>query len=1432
MRRKLNVKFLLVLGAIFLVATGGMALAHHLQYKRLPDALLRQSERAEGDKDWQRANDYLTRYLSFAPRDNEAKSRLVKLILQPGYPNPRQQASRAFQLLQDVLADDSQRHDLRRLFVTLAVDMQRLDDAETQLKLLPADDETSALWGRYYEAKLQVAEAVESYREAMSRNAGNVEATARFARLIRSRTWDNLGEQERSRKRQADAADADRAMNELVQANPDSWQARIARWSYRRDYTLRQERGEKWSEMQKLVFDGLTREAAQDVVKALELAGNELDVRLAAAEAGQRKGDLDEARAQLDQALKIKRKDARLFKAYSALELLVEDTKTSKEEKKQARKAAVNWLRQGARELPMPAQFELQWAHVCLLLSGTDPADLDEAAKVISKIPSTNITPAGTDYLQARLLMGRQQWAEAAKLFERCVVHLQGLHEEANQIDLGLGKCYSELNDPKKQYDAFARMAKRNPDSLVAKLGLANAARAGNNLDEAIRLLGALARAPEVPSFLWADQVRLHILKARLTRQADDWKRVEDTIADAERHKVIDAVEANVFRAECLLANKKDDEARTLLEETRKQHDKRVEPWAALALLAQKRNDFPEALRLLDEAAKVLTKPADQVELLLARANHWAGQKGDTAKAELAKLCEGMGKFEPTERTRLLSGLAATCYGSGHFQLAARLWKQLSRQEEYKADLRLRLMLFDLARQENDDNEMQAVLKEVQNLEGADGTFTRHARAMRLIWTVLQSKASDRNETLGEAVRLLDQVRLARPQWTPAWVARGEIEMIRRQPEQAATFFKEAFRLGDRSPSFLRVYIEALQKKQDEAGKAELARVMKGLSQEELARADLERAAVGVALMSQGADQNIDKVFKTVRGDSRDYRDHLWLGQTLARTGRKLPEAEQALRKAVELNDKEAETWEALVKFLVDQKRKKEVPELLVRAEKSIKAERSLLALAHCHARMGDPKKAREFYDKALADRPKDGVVLSDYANFLMHQNEPAKAEELLVRLTSSDVVKTPDQADSAHGRLAVVLSARGDFASLKAALPHVGLRLTDKGEVVGDTSLVQELTPELKRTGALVLASCNLWRVRAAAIERLESLDQAQALKTADRFLLATLYERKNDWTKARSQLNKLVMAPDCRVEQVAHYVRGLLERKELPTATRLLTRLEESLKDKKSPAHETMLAELKARWHEASNEGDKAVELLRERAGRKDADPQEVLLLAASLGRQKRVDEALKLIDQVWKACPPEMAGSTSVGLLRSGKTTEEQRKKVAELLSAAVKEQPKNANLHVQHGDVLDLLGNYQEAEKEYREALALEKDHVVALNNLAWLLALRSSKGDEALELIGKAIDKAGPVAELLDTRGVIFLAQDKAREALSDLQEALKEAPTAMRCFHLAQVQLKLDQPGQARAALRQAKELGLDAAALHPVEQGQFEKLDKELSER
>ena len=61
------------------------------------------------------------------------------------------------------------------------------------------------------------------------------------------------------------------------------------------------------------------------------------------------------------------------------------------------------------------------------------------------------------------------------------------------------------------------------------------------------------------------------------------------------------------------------------------------------------------------------------------------------------------------------------------------------------------------------------------------------------------------------------------------------------------------------------------------------------------------------------------------------------------------------------------------------------------------------------------------------------------------------------------------------------------------------------------------------------------------------------------------------------------------------------------------------------------------------------------------------------------------------------------------------------------------------------------------------------NVVALNNLAYLLALNGGSQAEALALIQRAIDQAGPDPEMLDTRALVYLKGGQADRAGKDLR---------------------------------------------------------------
>ena len=156
------------------------------------------------------------------------------------------------------------------------------------------------------------------------------------------------------------------------------------------------------------------------------------------------------------------------------------------------------------------------------------------------------------------------------------------------------------------------------------------------------------------------------------------------------------------------------------------------------------------------------------------------------------------------------------------------------------------------------------------------------------------------------------------------------------------------------------------------------------------------------------------------------------------------------------------------------------------------------------------------------------------------------------------------------------------------------------------------------------------------------------------------------------------------------------------------------------------------------------------------------------------------------------------------------------------------PKSANIALQLADLLEIGNRFDEAEVLYRQIVAEHSHNVMGLNNLAWLLALRPGKGQEALNFINRAIEVAGPLGHLLDTRAMVFLALDQSGLAIADLEQALSDSPSPFRYFHLARAH-RLARNSQAAAdAFRKAAESGLEPQLLHPAERLAFREMSRE----
>jgi tetratricopeptide (TPR) repeat protein len=1417
-RRRLNAKRLACLLIPAALLAAGVHWLHASQVQGSARGLLWQAERAEARDDLPTAARYLSRYLVFVPEDDEA---LAKYALQlDRLARTNWERSQALLLLEQVLRRTPERRQVRRRLVRLAMSLGRFADARAHLLTLlraePRSGELEWLLGECEQANGRFAHAEEWYRKAMRHAPGRRDSYLRLAELLHARPELAARAGKRRPELAAVLAAAPQAgfpaglpwtalilgdrrrwphpaevvINNLVAANPRSFQAHLARAGYRQQFHL--------------------AGAADDLARARRLAPRAAEVLLACAQWAQDNGRHDEARRHLQRGLKMYPENVALTQALARLEMHAGRPA-----------AAAACLRQGFKAIS--SQPEAAWAAADLFIDAGAPAD---ARRLMARLRRAGFPAERLDYLDARLEMHRGQWLRAATLFEQSRPLLARIPELTRQADLLLGRCYEQLGNPDLQLAAIRHALAVDPGWLPARRELAAALQALGRTDEAVVQYRQLSRlTPDGPVALVRLLIERNLRLPPARRRAPElWTEIDQVLGAAARARRV-PLEVALWRAESLSARDRHDEAHLILQTARCEHPDRLEPWVALADLAQRRGDAVRAARLLEGARRQL---GDSADLCLARVRSWARRPGRQSRAALRALEAESSKFA-ADRERLLRGLAAAYHRLGASGDTERVVRRLARREPN--DLRWRLLLFDLSLEAGNAGTLKRLLAEVKRMEGDAGVFWRFGEAALLVWHARRHQqpvpAAARNYLAAVAAR--------RGSWARVPLLEAEIEELAGNPERAIRLYQRAIDLGERRPRVARRLVQLLSERQryEEAN-----RVVRKILEETDSTRGLGRLAAELAVRAQDYRGAVALARQAVPADSPRADDHLWLG-LIAWAAHQPRTAERELRRAIRLDGQAPAPRVALVQFLAGTGQRQRAEAALEEARRQLPAGQAVPALARGYEALGHPRRAEQEYRQALAARPEDVLVLRDAAAFFLRQNQPLQAEPLLRRLIGLSKTAS-ENAAWARRQLALALARTGNERALTEALALLAQNARGGRPSAGD-----------QRVKAVVLAAQP--RRRREAIRLVEELVKRRTGRPEDQFLLARLYEATGQWPRARARMLALLAEVGEQPLYLAHYADSLLRRGQPEDAQPWVARLAELepgawrtillrarvLHGQKQAAEAVALVEGHAR--QQPDDTGRAAALLDElgqpaaaerlyrRHAARSKDPAAVLALAVHLGRRGRPAEALRLCEQAWKTCPAEAVAGACVAVVRAGRPAADDVRRVEAWLRAASRQKPGSVPLTLGLANLNDLQGRRREAAALYRQVLQRDGRNTLALNNLAWVLAVQDGKGEEAARLIQRAIDLAGPGPELLDTRGVVHLSAGRARDAIRDFEEAVRSVPSAAGYFHLARAHRLARDPGAARSAWRRAKSLGLTEASLHPLERPAFRELVREL---
>jgi tetratricopeptide (TPR) repeat protein len=143
-----------------------------------------------------------------------------------------------------------------------------------------------------------------------------------------------------------------------------------------------------------------------------------------------------------------------------------------------------------------------------------------------------------------------------------------------------------------------------------------------------------------------------------------------------------------------------------------------------------------------------------------------------------------------------------------------------------------------------------------------------------------------------------------------------------------------------------------------------------------------------------------------------------------------------------------------------------------------------------------------------------------------------------------------------------------------------------------------------------------------------------------------------------------------------------------------------------------------------------------------------------------------------------------------------------------------------------EFLDKTGRQQEALTSYRDAMKIDPNNAVVLNNLAYLLTSTGGNLDEALTLAQRAKQQLPNLQEVSDTIGWIYIKKnlsDSAIEIFRDLNNKVKDNSTYHYHYGLALAQKgdKSDAALELKKALQYEKE---------KTEEGQIKELLQKIS--
>ena len=540
----------------------------------------------------------------------------------------------------------------------MALMIGRPSDAEAHLEVLlketPDDAELLYLNGKALFNTLKPEDACEQFRKAIKISPTHIDSYVALASVLRGRLHHQ--------------PDADQVMAEMASQkdNAKSVKALQAYANYLRDE-------EK--------FD----DALDQAKRLLELAPEDPIGLWIAGCCCMAKQRYPAAEDYLNRAIQADKSDPTMYRTMAGLK-----NRLSRHNE------AIAVLQQGLLNTKGYGYADILWdlVEACIV-----EGKLDEAEKRIKELENLGYKPERVDFLKARLAVVKGNWNEAASIL---VPLMPKLHDETDAniqklAYLFLGNCYRQQGKPEQQILAYLDALKIDPNLVMARMGLAEVYTSQNKLQEAAEQYEKVINGPHPDIDAKLNLARIMIMiRRREEKEKQDWKPVENLLAQIERQQPSLGANLAVLKAEVLLSDHRSQAAEELLKSSAAQFPKNVQVWMALINLSmyqakqeadpvKKEKDWDQVADYIEQAEKGL---GDHPMLREERASCAVLRKDPQASAVLKKMGENLDEaMTDPARIELWGRLAALSVQANDLNLARDLTRKAADKD--KTNIRL-----------------------------------------------------------------------------------------------------------------------------------------------------------------------------------------------------------------------------------------------------------------------------------------------------------------------------------------------------------------------------------------------------------------------------------------------------------------------------------------------------------------------------------------------------------------------------------------------------------------------------------------------------------------------------------------------------------------------------------------------------------------------